>query len=136
LILFQDLAELPQESTNVEDINKNKDKTEEKEEKEEESESKHKSVLQAKLTKVTIQISYFGIAAALFTFLVLCFRMAIDQFVTVKNTWSNDYFKYIIQYLIQGITVLVVTVPEGLPLAVALALAFAVKVSENLERIF
>ena len=43
-----------------------------------------------------------GIAAALFTFLILCFRMAIDQFVISKNTWSNDYFKYIIQYLIQG----------------------------------
>ena len=57
--------------------------------------------------------------------------MAIDNFVVNKRTWSNDYIKYIIQYLIQGITVLVVTVPEGLPLAVALALAFAVKVNKT-----
>jgi Ca2+ transporting ATPase len=47
-----------------------------------------------------------------------------------KNDWKPSYAKYIVSYLIQGITVIVVAVPEGLPLAVTLALAFAVSVSD------
>ena len=53
--------------------------------------------------------------------------MAIAEFAIKKNEWSNLYIKYIISYLIQAITVIVVAVPEGLPLAVTLALAFAVR---------
>lgn len=103
-----------------------------KEEKKSENTGKQTSVLQSKLTKITIQIGYFGISAALFTIFVLCLRLGIDEFVVKKSVWSNGYFKYLISYLINGITVLVVTVPEGLPLAVALSLAFAVKVRKIL----
>ena len=35
------------------------------------------------------------------------------------------YFKFIIKFIIIGVTVLVVAVPEGLPLAVTIALAFS-----------
>jgi magnesium-transporting ATPase (P-type) len=68
--------------------------------------------------------------AALFTFVLLLVRMAIEEFAINQNQWSNIYIKYIISYLIQAITVIVVAVPEGLPLAVTLALAFAVRVSK------
>lgn len=37
------------------------------------------------------------------------------------------YFKYILKFIIIGVTVLVVAVPEGLPLAVTISLAFSVK---------
>lgn len=37
------------------------------------------------------------------------------------------YFKFIIKFIIIGVTVLVVAVPEGLPLAVTIALAFSGK---------
>ena len=67
--------------------------------------------------------------AALVTFLILLTRMSIEEFLILKHPWSNVYIKYIISYLIQAITVIVVAVPEGLPLAVTLALAFAVRVS-------
>jgi P-type Ca2+ transporter type 2B len=43
--------------------------------------------------------------------------------------WSNRYWSRFVRYLITGITVLVVAVPEGLPLAVTISLAYAVKVS-------
>jgi magnesium-transporting ATPase (P-type) len=66
--------------------------------------------------------------AALFTFVILCIRMSIEEFGIKKEPWSNKYVKVIISYLIQAITVIVVAVPEGLPLAVTLALAFAVLV--------
>ncbi len=68
-------------------------------------------------------------ASAFITFILLCLRMAIDEFLIKKNEWSNTYIKYIIAFLIQGVTVIVVAVPEGLPLAVTLSLAYAVRVS-------
>ena len=67
--------------------------------------------------------------AAAFTFIILCVRMFIEELGVKQNPWTNVYFKYILSYLVQGITVIVVAVPEGLPLAVALALSFAVQVS-------
>ena len=92
-------------------------------------EKKHKSVLQTKLSKLAIQIGYVGLISAAFTFIILILRLVIEEFGIKKNTWSNKYVKYILSYLINAITVIVVGVPEGLPLAVTLALAFAVKVN-------
>lgn len=40
---------------------------------------------------------------------------------------SSIYFMYIVKFIIIGVTVLVVAVPEGLPLAVTISLAFSVK---------
>lgn len=65
----------------------------------------------------------------MFTFVILVVRMSIVEFLIKKHKWSNAYLKYIFAYLIQAITVIVVAVPEGLPLAVTIALAYAVKVS-------
>jgi magnesium-transporting ATPase (P-type) len=65
---------------------------------------------------------------AVLTFLILVIRMLIVELGLKQKSWTNTYVKYILSYLIQGITVIVVAVPEGLPLAVTLALAFAVQV--------
>ena len=51
--------------------------------------------------------------AAALTFIVLIMRLCILEFGINKNSWSNEYFKFIISYLIQAITVIVVAVPEG-----------------------
>lgn len=42
-----------------------------------------------------------------------------------------DYVQHFVRYFIIGVTVLVVAVPEGLPLAVTLALAYSVRVSHR-----
>lgn len=47
------------------------------------------------------------------------------------QSWSNKYWSRFVRYLITGITVLVVAVPEGLPLAVTISLAYAVKVNNK-----
>lgn len=39
------------------------------------------------------------------------------------------YIQYFVKFFIIGVTVLVVAVPEGLPLAVTISLAYSVKVS-------
>ena len=41
--------------------------------------------------------------------------------------WSMYYINFYVKFIIIGVTVLVVAVPEGLPLAVTLSLAYSVK---------
>lgn len=90
--------------------------------------AKHeKSVLQAKLTKLAIQIGYAGTAIAVLTILILVLRFCIQVFVIDKKHWDMMYLNFFVKFLIIGITVLVVAVPEGLPLAVTLSLAYSVK---------
>lgn len=86
-------------------------------------------MLQAKLTKLAIQIGYAGSGIAVLTVLILIFRFVINKFVIQKAPWHLVYVQYFVKFVIIGVTVLVVAVPEGLPLAVTLALAYSVKVS-------
>ena len=51
----------------------------------------------------------------------------IDNYRDVEYNCSSIYFSYIVKFIIIGVTVLVVAVPEGLPLAVTISLAFSVK---------
>lgn len=88
---------------------------------------KEQSVLQAKLTKLAIQIGYGGMTIAILTVIVLITRYSIDNYVYQDNKLTTAIFQPLVKYLITGITVLVVAVPEGLPLAVTISLAYAVK---------
>jgi len=88
-------------------------------------------------------------SAAFLTLICLIFRYCIKTYVIDKKTPSRNDVRYFIDFLIQAITVVVVSVPEGiiliclnyqlfiikfnvslsgLPLAVTLALAYAVRV--------
>jgi Ca2+ transporting ATPase len=66
---------------------------------------------------------------AILTVLVLIARFSWEEFVEKREPWKAKYWNRFVRYLITGITVLVVAVPEGLPLAVTISLAYAVKVS-------
>lgn len=90
---------------------------------------KEKSVLQAKLTKLAIQIGYAGSTIAVLTVAILVIQFCIKTFVIENQNWKSTYFNELVKHLIIGVTVLVVAVPEGLPLAVTLSLAYSVKVS-------
>ncbi|KAG8199832.1 hypothetical protein JTE90_000919 [Oedothorax gibbosus] len=96
-------------------------------EKAEGSSRKEQSVLQTKLTKLAIQIGYAGSFIALLTVGILLLRFVIKFFVIMELEWSPFFMNYIVKFIIIGVTVLVVAVPEGLPLAVTLALAYSVK---------
>lgn len=89
---------------------------------------KEKSVLQAKLTKLAIQIGYAGSTIAVLTVVILVIQFCVTTFVIEKRAWKNTYANDLVRHLIIGVTVLVVAVPEGLPLAVTLSLAYSVKV--------
>ena len=115
-------------TTNTTRSSETKKKENKRKKKKKESTGKRpRSVLQMKLTRLALQIGYMGFTSALLTFVILVLQLAIVQFAINKNAWSNAYIKDIIFYLTQAITVVVVTVPEGLPLAVTLSLAFAVR---------
>jgi len=86
-----------------------------------------KSVLQAKLTNLAIQIGYGGMAVSLATVVILSISFSIDEFYYKESPWSLYFVRFYLKFVIIGVTVLVVAVPEGLPLAVTLSLAYSVK---------
>ncbi|KAI5692756.1 hypothetical protein M8J75_000261 [Diaphorina citri] len=86
-----------------------------------------KSVLQAKLTKLAIQIGYAGSTIAILTVVILISQYCVKKFVIEDEEWKAIYFREFVRFFIVGVTVLVVAVPEGLPLAVTLSLAYSVK---------
>ncbi|XP_070193153.1 plasma membrane calcium-transporting ATPase 2-like isoform X2 [Littorina saxatilis] len=92
---------------------------------------KEKSVLQTKLTRLAIQIGYAGTAIAVLTVIILICKFCINEFAIEGRSWTTEsttrYIETFVKYFIIGVTVLVVAVPEGLPLAVTLALAYSVK---------
>ena len=95
-----------------------------------------KSVLQAKLTNLAIQIGYAGMAVSLITVAILCIKFSVITFHFQEKTFEPYYINFYVKFVIIGVTVLVVAVPEGLPLAVTLSLAYSVKVSMKLQLLF
>ncbi|XP_055000223.1 plasma membrane calcium-transporting ATPase 4 isoform X1 [Sorex araneus] len=92
---------------------------------------KEKSVLQGKLTRLAVQIGKAGLIMSAITVLILVLYFVIDNFLVQRKPWLAEctpiYIQYFVKFFIIGITVLVVAVPEGLPLAVTISLAYSVK---------
>ncbi|XP_063073505.1 plasma membrane calcium-transporting ATPase 1 isoform X2 [Engraulis encrasicolus] len=92
---------------------------------------KEKSVLQGKLTKLAVQIGKAGLFMSAITVIILVLLFAIDTFVVQDIPWTKEctpiYIQFFVKFFIIGVTVLVVAVPEGLPLAVTISLAYSVK---------
>lgn len=81
--------------------------------------------LQEKLTKIADDIGVFGMYSASLIVLVLIVRFAIEAII--NNSFEGSDLSKILKFFIIGITVIVVAIPEGLPLAVTLSLAYSVK---------
>ncbi len=66
------------------------------------------------------------------TVLILIVLFLVDTFWIQGLPWIKDctpiYIQFFVKFFIIGVTVLVVAVPEGLPLAVTISLAYSVKV--------
>jgi len=71
-----------------------------------------------------------GTVVAVVTVVMLMMRFTVEMFVVLQRPWSIKYIQHYVRFFIIGVTVLVVAVPEGLPLAVTLALAYSVRVSQ------
>ncbi|XP_077002449.1 plasma membrane calcium-transporting ATPase 3 isoform X4 [Tamandua tetradactyla] len=105
--------------------------TEERERKRASVPKKEKSVLQGKLTKLAVQIGKAGLVMSAITVIILVLYFVIETFVVDGRVWQAEctpvYVQYFVKFFIIGVTVLVVAVPEGLPLAVTISLAYSVK---------
>ena len=64
----------------------------------------------------------------LLTTTILIIRFCVTNYAIRKNSWNKSDLFELLDAVIMGITVLVVAIPEGLPLAVTLALAVAGRV--------
>lgn len=67
-------------------------------------------------------IGYVGMTAAAFTFLALIIKF----FTGDLHKDKSNYVKWV-TYFILALTIIVVAVPEGLPLAVTISLAYSMK---------
>ena len=92
--------------------------------------------LQEKLEVIAEEIGKLGTYAALLTIHVLLFRYFLDGILKRNldlfggEDWSEERpfaksFKVWVDYVIIGVAVIVVAVPEGLPLAVMISLAYS-----------
>ncbi|CEL11039.1 Putative Calcium ion P-type ATPase (Eurofung) [Aspergillus calidoustus] len=79
--------------------------------------------LQVKLARLASWIGWFGLGSALLLFFVLFIRFLVQ--LSGSNDTPAEKGQHFMDILIVAVTVIVVAIPEGLPLAVTLALAFA-----------
>lgn len=86
-----------------------------------------KTPLQEKLEKVANQIGTIGFFAAVLTLIILtiryCFELSKEEDATFFSVETLNQF---IANFIFAISVIVAAVPEGLPLAVTISLAYTV----------
>ncbi|CAG8447293.1 13892_t:CDS:10 [Cetraspora pellucida] len=81
--------------------------------------------LQIKLNFLAEQIAKLGVSVALIMFLTLTIKYFINAALSDHFPEFEEITVAVISIVIQTITIIVVAVPEGLPMAVTLALAYA-----------
>jgi magnesium-transporting ATPase (P-type) len=81
--------------------------------------------LQEKLDRMAALIGYFGGGMALLTFIAMMLLLAADDQILQRRNMSLA--GYIINAFIIAVTIVVVAIPEGLPLAVTISLAYSTK---------
>ncbi|KAK9129675.1 hypothetical protein Sjap_010162 [Stephania japonica] len=88
--------------------------------------------LQVKLNGVATIIGKIGLFFAVVTFAVLVQSLFSRKFREGTYwSWSGEEMLEMLEYFAVAVTIVVVAVPEGLPLAVTLSLAFAMKKMMN-----
>ncbi|KAL0224720.1 hypothetical protein RCL1_002632 [Eukaryota sp. TZLM3-RCL] len=92
------------------------------------SREKEDTPLQKKLIKLAQQIGIVGFVCAILVFLVLLFNFIMEirsgKFSDVNFTFVA---RNLVSFLVVAVTIIVVAVPEGLPLAVTISLAYSVR---------
>ena len=81
--------------------------------------------LQEKLEGLARNIGKFGLISAVLILVVLCIRFTVIRIE--QNNWERENWNELVSYLLLAITVIVVAIPEGLPLSVVISLAYSVK---------
>ena len=86
----------------------------------------NKTPLELKLNDIADLIGYFGLGSAVVTLVALVIRMIIHYCTGTKFNLAH-MFSELLNIVILCVSIIVVAIPEGLPLAVTLSLAFSIK---------
>ena len=87
----------------------------------------NKTPLENKLNTIADLIGYFGLGSAVVTLIALVIQMIV-RYSTGEDEFSwGNLIKNIITIIILCVSIIVVAIPEGLPLAVTLSLSFSIK---------
>ncbi|KAL4305031.1 hypothetical protein HN51_038771 [Arachis hypogaea] len=97
--------------------------------------TEERTPLQARLDSLTTSIGKVGLSVALLVFVVMLIRYftgntsSDDGYTEFKkgSTDLNDVFNAVVKIIAVAVTIVVVAIPEGLPLAVTLTLAYSMK---------
>lgn len=81
--------------------------------------------LQHRLDKLADQIGHFGLLMAALTVIFLIVKHVLLDYLAGTAIFDAEFFSALVKYIITAVTMLVVAVPEGLPLAVTMALAYS-----------
>jgi Ca2+ transporting ATPase len=72
------------------------------------------------------QIGKIGIYSAAFTFAALLIHLLYDSATGHRLLFSMETLNTLVEYFIIAVSIVVIAVPEGLPLAVTISLAYSV----------
>ena len=87
----------------------------------------NKTPLENKLNDIADLIGYFGLGSAIVTFVALGIQMLVRYLTSSEEFSIPDMIKKLLTIIILCVSIIVVAIPEGLPLAVTLSLAFSIK---------
>jgi Ca2+ transporting ATPase len=93
--------------------------------------------LQVKLERIADDIGKVGVYCAILTFTACFANLVISTVLAGTDFFVVETAKQVVDFLIIGITIVVVAVPEGLPMAVTISLAYSVhkmRQEQNLVR--
>lgn len=91
----------------------------------EEEAHQEQSILRRKLEIITAQIGCGGLIISSCTVVIMLVRFCLTRYSLQGEPFALFHLNYYIYFLIVGVTMLVVAVPVGLPLAVTLSLAYS-----------
>ena len=87
----------------------------------------NKTPLEIKLDKIANLIGYFGLGSAIITLIALVAQMIFRYAMREEEFEFSDMLSTLLKIAILCVSIIVVAIPEGLPLAVTLSLAFSIK---------
>jgi len=80
------------------------------------------------LETISQDIGIFGLVSAIGTVVVLTVLFIVQAVAAARDgDFEWESLKHLLEYFIIGVAIVVVAIPEGLPLAVTLSLAYSVK---------
>lgn len=85
------------------------------------------STLQGKINRLNYSVGVISIIAAVITILVIVIRFSIHTYSNLNLDFDPSHINEYIRAFIMGVVILILALPEGLPLVVNISMAFCLK---------